>query len=182
MVENELRTIELPEFLKNMPWYRIVDEVVDGQIAKLDNEIQDRHDDILISTATEIGIARREKILGILTDPDEDLESRRARVLFWWYNKMPYTRKVIEGKIAALCGKDNYTFEYDSENMILHVGIGIDLGWSVIKTVYNLLDELVMLNIIIDVKGTTINDNDSIIYFGAAYRSYSNGELLSDNA
>jgi hypothetical protein len=178
----ELRTIELPEHLANMTEFRLLDEVSEKQISDFEDELEARHNDFLITTATVTGIARREKILKLVVDPTEDLEARRARVLFWWYNRMPYTRKVIEGRIAALCGAGNYTFEYDVENEILHVGVTLSLGWPVVDMVRSLLDELVMLNVILDVRGTEIDDITTSIYVGAAVSEYTNCAPLYDNA
>jgi hypothetical protein len=178
----ELRTIELPEHLANMTEFRLLDEVSEKQISDFEDELEARHNDFLITTATATGIARREKILKLVVDPTEELEARRARVLFWWYNRMPYTRKVIEGRIAALCGAGNYTFEYDVENEILHVGVTLSLGWPVVDMVRSLLDELVMLNVILDVRGTEIDDITTGVYVGAAVSEYTNCAPLYDNA
>ena len=177
----ELRTIELPEHLQEMPEFRLLDEVSDKLIAAFDDEIQDRHDDLLITTATEKGIARREKILGIIPDPESSLESRRTTVLFWWYNKMPYTRRVLEGKVAALCGAGNYTFDYDPVEQILHVGILASLGWEVVEVVKKLLDTLVMLNVVLDVKAIETEAIVNPIYLGAVEQSYLKIETIKDN-
>lgn len=177
----ELRTIELPEHLANMTEFRLLDEVSDKQMSDFDDELQARHDDFLITTATATGIARREKILKLVVDPTEDLEARRARVLFWWYNRMPYTRKVVESRIAALCGVGNYTFEYDVENEVLHVGVTQSLGWNVINMVRKLLDELVMLNVILEVRGVTVDEVDTDVYVGAVSHSIVYDAPLFDN-
>ncbi len=177
----ELREIPLPDFLQEMTEFRMIDEISDKKFEELDDEIDLLHEDITIGSASERGIARREKILGIMTNPEEDLESRRARVLFWWYNKMPYSFKVIESKIAALCGANNYTISYDPDEEILSVGIGLDLGWNVIQSVQHLLDDIVMLNVIIDVRGTALEEIRTNLYAGTVLHSYVVNSPLYDN-
>lgn len=176
----DLRKIEIPEHLYEMREFRMLDETSDKMMGKYEDEMQKRHDDILITTATETGIARREKILGILPDPNDSLEARRAVVLFWWYNRMPYTRRVLEGKIAALCGKDNYTFDYDMDNKVLHVGIAAELGRDVVNVISALLDRLVMLDWILDVKAVTVEPMTVTFYYGTAQRTIVNDILITD--
>ena len=176
----ELRKIEMPQHLNDMVEFQLLQQVADPLFEAIDDELQGIHDDILVTTATKKGIERREKILGIMADPEEDLESRRARVLFWWYNRMPYSRKVLEQKVQNLCG-NNYTFEYDVENEVLHVGISYSLGWNVINSVYSLLDQLVMLNVVLDVHATAVDDINTRTYVGAAVRTYINNPPIYDN-
>ena len=176
----DLRKIETPEHLYNMTEFKLLDEVTDKMMSDYDDELAARHDDLLITTATETGIARREKILGILPDPADSLEARRAVVLFWWYNRMPYTHRVLEGKVAALCGKDNYTFDYDLDEKVLHVGIAAELGGDVINIVSTLLDRLVMLDIILDVKAVTVEAMPVKFYCGVAQRTVVNCPVITD--
>lgn len=177
----DLRTINMPEHLMAMTEFRLLDEAVDDLMSDIDDEIEALHNDLLITTATERGIARREKILGLRPDPSDSLEVRRARVLFWWYNRMPYTRKVIESRIKALCGDGNYTMEVDSDNEILHVGIQLDLGWNVINTVKDLLDDLVMLNFILDVRGVALETITAGFYVGIGMREIVYNAPMYDN-
>ena len=179
---SELRKIELPEHLQAMTEFRLLDEVSDKMMSAFDDEIVARHDDLLITTATEEGIARRERILGIIPDPDASLEARRTTVLFWWYNRMPYTRRVLESKVAAQCGVGNYTFDYDPIEQILTVGILASLGWDVIYIVRSLLDRLVMLNVILDVKAVAVEAIESPLYLGAVEQNFLNIETIKDNA
>ena len=177
---SELRTIELPEHLQAMTEFRLLDEVSDRMMAEFDDELAARHDDLLIMTATEEGIKRRERILGIIPDPETPLESRRATVLFWWYNRLPYTKRILETKIKALCGEGNYTFDYDPIEQVLHVGIFITLGWDLIFVVKDLLDRLVMLNVVLDVRAVITDAIEAPVYVGAACRACVCNAILYD--
>ena len=57
-----------------------------------------------ISTADEYGISRFENILGIYPNANESLETRRIRVQSRWFNKLPYTIRVLAERIDKLLG------------------------------------------------------------------------------
>lgn len=78
-------------------------------------------DDQFIQTATEKGIARREKLLKITPFADDDLESRRFRVQAKWNDKLPYTYRELVEKMNNLCGKDGYAMTLDSGDYLLSV-------------------------------------------------------------
>lgn len=64
-----------------------------------------------IATADEDGIAEFEKILGILPQSNEPLESRRSRVMSRWFSEIPYTLRTLILKLKALCGEGNFSVE-----------------------------------------------------------------------
>lgn len=128
----ELRDISLPPNFFDFAEMKEIDRVSEKFMLQLYNDIESLHDDIFILTASEEGTARREKILGITPKDTDSLDARRARVLMQWYEKTPYTTRVIERKIAVLCGEGNYNFEYDAENMVLTVEMS-GVEWDVIE-------------------------------------------------
>lgn len=159
----ELREINLPEHFFQYPEMAEIDRVSDEFISKFYDDLEGIHDDIMIMTATERGIARREAILGITPADTDSLEARRARVLMKWYEKNPYTRKVIERKIAVLCGDGAYTFEYHPDTMVLTVEME-GVAWDVINTVREVLEQMVRLMIILDVKQIFVSSADAYTY------------------
>lgn len=62
-----------------------------------------------IDTADEYGISRFEKILKITPQPNDTLASRRRRVLFRWFNKLPYTLKNFLERLKEICGESDFT-------------------------------------------------------------------------
>lgn len=159
----ELRTIDLPEHFFTYPEMAEIARLGEVFMSKYMDDLEGVHDDIMIMTATERGIARREAILGITPADTDSLDARRARVLMKWYEKNPYTRKVIERKIAVLCGEGNYHFIYDAETMTLHVEMS-GVEWDVINSVHETLDKMVRLMIILDVKKIFFSEATSPIY------------------
>lgn len=164
----ELREISLPDHFFQYPEMAEIDRVSEVFINRLYDDIESLHDDIFILTASEKGIARREAILGITPSDDESLDARRARVLMRWYERNPYTKKVIERKIGMLCGEDNYTFDYDEETQTLHVEME-NVGWDVINSVAEALEQMVRLMIVLDVKRIYVSACESSVYCALAH-------------
>lgn len=113
-------------------WPGVLQEVKEFQeIANAENpelelvwqEVRDLINDQFIETATEKGIARRERILKITPFADDDLESRRFRVLTRWNDKLPYSYKVLIEKLNQLCGEDGYTITLNAGEYLLHIRI-----------------------------------------------------------
>ena len=59
-----------------------------------------------IETADEYGISRYERMLNIHPSSEDTLESRRSRIRSKWFNKIPYTLKVLLQKLEVLCDTD----------------------------------------------------------------------------
>lgn len=164
----ELREISLPPHMFGYAEMAEIDRIGEEFISQLYDDIEDLHDDIMIMTATEKGIARREAILGITPSDTESLDARRARVLMRWYEKNPYSQKVIEQKIAVLCGEGNYVFAYDPQEMVLTVEMS-GVEWDVIYSVEAALEQMVRLMIILDVKRIYVSAVETMTYCALAH-------------
>lgn len=175
---SELRKIETPPHLANMVEFRLLDAVSDSQMSDFMDEVEARNDDLLIMTATEYGIARREKILNIMPNEDDSLDVRRTRVLLKWYEKSPYTPIVLNRKLAYLCEGGTYELSYDADNMIMHLSIA-NVDYEVCRTIFETIDDMIMLNVIIDakrIKIDTINGNE---YVAAAVMSRAKSSIVN---
>lgn len=119
----ELRTIEIPPHLEAMKEFKEADRVCDLQMLKFEEALEALEDDILITTSTEEGIARREKILGIVPLDTQSLELRRDNVMLAWFDVYPYTRLDLQRRLDLLCGHDNYIAKYDAAKQSLTIYI-----------------------------------------------------------
>lgn len=119
----ELRTIEIPPHLEAIPEFSEIDRVSDIKMLEFEQAVEDLEDDILISTSTEEGIARREKILGITPLDTQSLQLRRDNVMLAWFDVFPYTRLDLQRRLDLLCGEGNSTAVYDAENQSMEVRI-----------------------------------------------------------
>lgn len=98
-----------------------------------------------IHTADEWGIKRFEKLLGILPDPDSDLEARRSIVLSKWLSKLPYTYRMLLKQLEIICGDDfSVTKRFEEEYFLRVVTHLRDYGKAL--EVKKLLDEMIPAN------------------------------------
>lgn len=75
-----------------------------------------------ISTADEYGISRFEKMLHIYPEKEDDLETRRTRVLQRWNNRVPYTLHSLTAKInEVLKGEHRFSVRIDEYTLTLTV-------------------------------------------------------------
>lgn len=108
-----------------------------------------------ISTADEYGIARYEKILGILPFAEDTLESRRARVQSRWFITIPYTMKSLLAKLIALCGENHFTItKYFSE---YHLDIDTNLElFNQVGELERIVERMLPCNLVVTTRNHAI--------------------------
>lgn len=101
-----------------------------------------------ISTADEYGITRFEKLLGIYPSTEDTLESRRSRVQSKWFNKIPYTIRVLLQRLTALCGDTDFSLEGNfGSGYILSLDTSLE-EFGKIRELEELLGSLLPCNIV----------------------------------
>lgn len=117
----------------------------ENEIVKLNNEIKDIDDNILILDSTEKGISRREEILNIKALDTDTMDDRRFRVWLNWYDSYPYTNNDLRTRLDRVLGQGQYVLTVD--NMNLEVKCLIELTSKKMENdVRKLLDEIVPMN------------------------------------
>ena len=147
----ELREIYLPEHLEDMYEFSELDRVSDKKMLVMESDIEALEDDILIETATEKGIARREKILGIKPRDGKMLSQRRARVMAEWYDVYPYTRLSLDRKLALMCGEGHSSVSVNVSQQKLTVNLDL-YAKDVAEEVLEMLERTVPLMIVLHVE------------------------------
>lgn len=160
------------ELLKKLPKYhrRIYDfqQIAGAQTPELQFLLQAIDfvlDSWFITTATEYGISRQEKIAGIIPNPSDTLETRRFRLLTQMTDKIPYTDITLEEKLDSLCGKGNYSIVRDYVNY----KISIDTSLGVVGAfdeVCNALLKLLPCNLVLEVTNTLKEQKLTLTYIG----------------
>ena len=112
-----------PLIMQELREFQKIAEIKEIFFERLKQEIQNIVDDQFIQTATERGIARREKMLKISPFADDTLETRRFRVQGMWYNRLPYTYRALLEWLDSLCGPDGYVIELDAGQYSLNIRI-----------------------------------------------------------
>lgn len=125
---NAALTAENPEF--TLLW--------DGKEKVLKNQF--------ILTAEGEGLARFERLLGIVPSKLDTLESRRQRVLLRWFLQLPYTERMLLEKLVNLCGEGNFTFTKNYDCYQIRIEVSLEL-YGQVKELEELLERMVPCNI-----------------------------------
>lgn len=122
----ELSKIEFPEHIINIQEVAVIQSLVDDLLAKVTTAINNLNADLHIATATEEGIARREKIYGIKPSDTATLEERRFALRLRAADSREYTEKYLRQQLDNLVGADNYrmTINYEELSMRLLLSLG----------------------------------------------------------
>lgn len=115
-----------PPIMQELKEFQKIAEIEDSFFEQLKQEIQNIVDDQFIQTATEKGIARRERMLKISPFADDTLETRRFRVQGVWNDKLPYTYRVLLERLNSLCGPDGYVIELNPGEYSLKIKIELN--------------------------------------------------------
>ena len=111
------RTINLieyvPPILAETKEFQAICAAENTELERLRTAYLNLFADQFIQTATENGISRLEKIMGIVPKGTDSLEVRRFRLLARKQEKLPYTKWTLPEQLAALCGADGYSLNID---------------------------------------------------------------------
>lgn len=127
-------------------------------------------DDMFISYATENGVKRWEKIVGITPKDTDTLDERKFRILTKMNQELPYTISKLKESLTVLCGENG--FEIDLQPSIYHIKIKLALSnKNNYKDVVDLLVKMIPANLTQEVQ---------IMYNGhEVYETFTHNELAS---
>lgn len=104
----------LPPFLKN---FREMCALIDTENPEFNLAAQETDamvEELFIQTATDTGLKRYEKILGISPATGDSLESRRSAIMTRWHDITPYTMTTLKNRIIAIQGNDEVEIIYST--------------------------------------------------------------------
>lgn len=147
------RTINLieyvPPILAETKEFQAICAAENAEIERLRTAYLNLFADQFIQTATENGIARLEKIMGIVPKGTDTLEIRRFRLLARKQEKLPYTKWTLPEQLAALCGDDGYSLNIDHASRKIAVRVALT-----VKGMYDAVELLLLkqrpANMIVD--------------------------------
>ena len=140
-----------PPIMRELKEFQKIAEIEGSLFEQLEQEIEDLVNDQFIQTATEKGIARREKMLKISPFVDDTLETRRFRVQSVWNDKLPYTYRVLLERLDNLCGPDGYVMELNAGEYSLSIKIELTKK-RMFDEVVRITRQMVPANIVITVE------------------------------
>lgn len=138
-----------PEVLKGFLEYQVLTESEQEEIEKLWEAHQDLLADQFVTTATENGVKRWEKILNIMPKGTAAIEERKFFILSRLAEELPYTMRRIRQQMEALCGRQEFDITLKNEEYLLIVRVALTARSSY-DDVNAMLRRIVPANMIVD--------------------------------
>lgn len=138
----------LPPFIRNVKECESI--MNDGEQPEIDfawKEIENVLKDQFISDATENGVKRWEKILGIVPKGTVTLGERRFSILSKINETLPFTITTLKEQLKSLCGENNYSVVVDGYSLIVRVALEAKNNLADVDA---LLKRIVPANMVID--------------------------------
>lgn len=140
----------LPEFLRDVKEYQaILTTAEQPEMIKLWEAEENALKDQFIVDATESGISRWEKILGITPKATDSLDVRRFSILTRINEQIPFTLTTLKEQLRSLCGEDGYDVNLDAKNYTLSVRVALTAE-SNFDEVELFLKRVVPANLVVD--------------------------------
>jgi hypothetical protein len=168
------------ETIQSIKEFESIGAVEDGELKKVNDELQNLISDQFIQTATEKGVARREKMLSIVPFADDTLESRRFRVLSKWGDSLPYTYRSMFERLTQLCGKDGFSINLNSNEYTLVVKVELTVK-RMEEEARNLLRKMAPANLIVTVELRYRQHKELKRYTHAQLRAFRHRELREED-
>lgn len=169
----------LPPFMQG---YKELIQIMQGEQIEIDTlwkALEDGLKDQFINDATEYGISRWERILGINPKATDILDERRFRILVRLNEDLPYTYRSLNQQLSALCGNDGYTIVLDANAYTLNVKISL-VNKSNFSDVEELLDRIVPANLIVSLE-VIYNQHSTLAAFTHAFlANYTHNQIRNE--
>lgn len=109
----------LPEFLSGDKKFQELDKVETIELEKIINSFSSLEHNQFLETATEEGIYRYEKMVGIIPKATESLEIRRGRLLNKFSTYVPYNRHWLNNRLDSVLGKNKHEHHVEDDLLTL---------------------------------------------------------------
>lgn len=169
----------LPEFLKEFREFRELAAAENPELLSAWELLGAVLKDQFVADATENGVKRWETILKLFPKGSDSLDLRKFRILARLNEKLPYTRRVLESQLDALCGKAGYSVELRNNEYTLVVRVALTEK-GMFDEVGSLLERTVPANIIIDL--SLLYNTHAILsrYTNVQFAAYTHEQLRSE--
>lgn len=159
----------LPKVLQPIVEFQEINRDLDVELGNIDKLIKGIEKETIVQTATEYGIKRWEKTLGIVPSDTDSIEVRRFRVNNILTSKLPYTLRWLENKLTEIVGSAsgwtlNINYQEYSITIILS-GLDTELMLEVEKQLRN----AVPANMELLIGGPSITSSEIKIGIGMMY-------------
>lgn len=139
----------LPENLRNVEEYNAILTLAEQpEMVELWEAEENILKDQFIADATENGISRWEKILGIVPKATDSLDSRKISILTRINEQIPFTLTTLKEQLEAICGKGECDVDLEADKYTLSVKVALTAA-SNLNDVNLFLKRVVPANLIV---------------------------------
>ena len=139
------------DYLKDL---KEIQEIMRTETVELQN-LWARQEQLLeesfITSCSEDGISRYEKMLHITPLANDTLEARKFRVLTKWNTSVPYNFAYLEKQLAMLCSENGYRIEIDFAGQEVTVKVELT-SKNMVDSVRSMLEDVLPCNLIRNVQ------------------------------
>lgn len=135
--------------LRNLKEFKEIAKVEEAELRRILEAVEQTLANMFIETANEEGIKRFEKMLNIIPSAEEDISTRRFRVLSKWNNKEIYTDNTLEELLASFCGEGNYKIVRKYNEYIINIVTNLSIR-DAFEAVAEMLRDLLPCNMILE--------------------------------
>ncbi len=166
----------LPDLIKQSPIFESITTAEQPEIELLWAKLDEALKSSFVDTAEEDGVLRYERILKLTPKASDTIEDRRFRILVRLNEKLPYTEKFLNERLALLCGEGGYTLNLDYNSYTVEVKVGLNVTEQ-FDAVDAFLHRISPANLVRDVKikYNTYGDLESFTY--GDLESFTYGDL-----
>ena len=125
-MQNERFLIDyLPPFMQR---FQEIQQIMKGEQPEIDNlwgSCQNTLDDQFVMSATENGVKRWEKIVGITPKSTDTLDERKFRIISKMNQELPYTIAKLKESLTTLCGEGGFSVDLQAQNYHIDVKLAL---------------------------------------------------------
>jgi len=136
--------------IKETLQFKAIADSEDVDLSILEGHLENLLNDQFIETATEEGIARREKLLKITPKAQDSKETRRRRVGFMWDNQLPYTYNKLIQQLDSIA-KGQYLIILDHNSYTLSITLELNYR-RLVDAVEEVASEMMPANLVLIVE------------------------------
>jgi hypothetical protein len=151
--------------LKNLKEFKEIAKAEEPELIYLLEAVEQTLANMFIDLANESGIVHFEKILGIIPEKGETLETRRFRVLSRWNRKEVYTDETLEELLISFCGEGKFEIVRKYEEYFLKIITQLYVK-DAFEIVYDLLQEILPCNLVLELSNAIREISTPPLYFG----------------
>ena len=135
-----------PTHLRVMPEFKELAKCFDYMLRLVYDALDKQNADSFYLSLTADGCEIYEKLLGINSQPNEDLVTRRQRIIAAQFAQPPYTEKRLKEALDTALGADSYQLDIDRKNQRIYLHMGINLS-ELGEAARNVAEKMIPMNI-----------------------------------